>query len=312
MYLRSLVRALAPIVLSASVLACGGRAAHDRGAAAPASAPFGALPVSVSLESPGGGELPSALQGGTLYYAGQDGQPYVIRLTNNGPTRVEVVVTVDGRDVVSGELGNYKKQRGYIVEPFSSIVVDGFRQSMAQVAGFRFGGLEGSYTALRGTPQHAGVIGIAVFDERASKKKSAPLAVGPGPSTTSASPADASARDEEGPQPFAGDGGRRHAAKSVGGAADMEAAEPSASAPATARDDVGGVASPGFAPPPVPRNELGTEYGESHASSVHEVEFKRRHKRKPDAVFSIYYDSERGLAARGIRIGSGNPPRPFG
>jgi hypothetical protein len=59
----------------------------------------------------------------------------------------------------------------------------------------------------------------------------------------------------------------------------------------------------GFAPPPVPQNELGTQYGEAQSSSVHEVEFKRKHKRKPDVVLAIYYDSARGLAARGIPVG---------
>ncbi len=300
MCIRSLVRALAPIVLSASVLACGGRAAHDRGANAPAGAPIGAPPVSVSLESPGGGELPSALQGGTLYYAGQAGQQYIIRVTNNGPARVEVVVTVDGRDVVSGDLGNYKKQRGYIVEPFSSIAIDGFRQSLAQVAQFRFGGLETSYTGLRGTPQHAGVIGVAVFEERARRgQKSGPLAVGPSPTTSGSSPppADPAGNAYDGRQSFNDRDEGAPATKSAEVAAD-------ASAPRAAeREEVGGGAAPGFAPPPVPRNELGTEYGESRASSVHEVDFKRRQKRKPDLLFSIYYDSERGLAARGVRIG---------
>ena len=105
---------------------------------------------------------------------------------------------------------------------------------------------------------------------------------------------------------------RTDAAKS----APSMAGEDEAAAPtATSRADAGASGGAGFAPPPVPRNELGTEYGQSQASSVHEVEFKRKHKRRPDAVFAVYYDSAQGLAARGIPLAGGtafaSAPEPF-
>jgi hypothetical protein len=306
------LRCLPLLVLTASLLACGGHSSRDRASAAPAAAPIAGQPVTVTLESPGMGQLPAALFGGALYYAGQDGQQYAIRIGNNTAARVEVVVTVDGRDVVSGALGDYRKQRGYIIEPFGQIVVDGFRQSLDQVAAFRFSGLADSYTALQGTPQHAGVIGIAVFEEREGrKKKTGPLAVGPTPADASPFPENAGPRDAgrreapraSSPEPFAGADASQKSAESAPLA--DEAAAPTTSA------------SPGsggsFAPPPVPRNELGTQYGESQSSSVHEVEFKRKRKRKPDAVLAIYYDSARGLAARGIPVGGsiGFEAEPF-
>ena len=43
---------------------------------------------------------------GRYYVAGEEEQSYSIELHNRTPTRVEVVVTVDGRDVVSGALGD--------------------------------------------------------------------------------------------------------------------------------------------------------------------------------------------------------------
>ena len=54
-----------------------------------------------------------------------------------------------------------------------------------------------------------------------------------------------------------------------------------------------------FAPSPEPR-QLGTAYGETQQSSVHEVPFKRHRRRRPDAVITVYYDSMAGLAARGV------------
>lgn len=298
------LRILPLLVLSASLLACGGGTSHDRGSNAPAAAPIAGQPVTVTLESPGMGALPAALFGGSLYYAGQDGQQYAIRIANNTALRVEVVVTVDGRDVVSGALGDYRKQRGYIIEPFGQIVVDGFRQSLEQVAAFRFSGLGDSYTALQGTPQHAGVIGIAVFEERNHRaKKTGPLAVGPTPAEQTPFPN--SDRESHQGSNRARDERRAAPAAEIAGGAD--AAQKSASPPSAMADESAApstATSPGgFAPPPVPQNELGTQYGEAQSSSVHEVEFKRKHKRKPDVVLAIYYDSARGLAARGIPIG---------
>jgi hypothetical protein len=312
--MRSTKSILSVFAVALALSACS--RANDRGTAAPIAAPIAGAPVSVTLESPGIGALPSALFGGSLYYAGQDGQQYVVRVANNTARRVEVVVTVDGRDVVSGQLGDYRKQRGYIIEPFGQIAIDGFRQSFDQVAAFRFSGLQDSYTALQGTPQHAGVVGIAVFEERGNPKASGPLAVGP--ST---------------PTPFPSSGGDRDVAAGRIAtaphdsrmAAEDEPAAPAAEAGASAdfnarKSEVAPSAAPGggnFAPPPVPRNELGTEYGESQASSVHEVAFKRKHKRRPDAVFSVFYDSPNGLAARGIPLGGGGAfapapaPQPF-
>ena len=308
------LRLLPLLVLSASLLACAGKTSHDRGGAAPAAAPIAGQPITVTLEAPGVGALPAALFGGALYYAGQDGQQYAIRIANNTAQRVEVVLTVDGRDVVSGALGDYRKQRGYIIEPFGQIVVDGFRQSLDQVAAFRFSGLADSYSALQGTPQHAGVIGLAVFEERAHReKKSGPLALGPKSPEPSPFPAggQGASRGEE----------SRRDAPSASAPADFDGADRAAkSGAASAESDDGGGPRPatspgGFAPPPVPRNELGTQYGESQSSSVHEVEFKRKHKRRPEVVLAIYYDSARGLAARGIPIGGVGPvavePQPF-
>ena len=78
-----------------------------------------------------------------------------------------------------------------------------------------------------------------------------------------------------------------------------------AAAPSAARASSEGG---GFAPPPEPVNELGTEYGDSIASSVHEVEFKRRKKRKPDELFAIRYDSAAGLRARGVPVDGPTAP----
>ncbi len=56
--------------------------------------------------------------------------------------------------------------RGYVVDPFGTLIVDGFRQSHSEVAAFRFGSVAGSYAARGGDDRHVGVVGVALFDER--------------------------------------------------------------------------------------------------------------------------------------------------
>src|SRR2546422_280885 len=83
-----------------------------------------------------------------------------------GDRRVEAVVSVDGRDVVSGNPGDYMRERGYIIPPHGSVVVDGFRQSLSRAAAFRFSRPGSSYSSRMGTPENVGVIGVAFFGEQ--------------------------------------------------------------------------------------------------------------------------------------------------
>ena len=57
---------------------------------------------------------------------------------NRTHQRIEAVVTVDGRDVISGQVGDYTKQRGYVIDAYDSVLIEGFRRSMNTVAAFRF------------------------------------------------------------------------------------------------------------------------------------------------------------------------------
>src|SRR5688572_29016484 len=77
-------------------------------------------PYRISLEAPGGGELPTFRQAGQSYVLGEPGERYNVRVTNPTGERVEVVVTVDGRDAVSGQVGDYVSQRGYLIEPWGT------------------------------------------------------------------------------------------------------------------------------------------------------------------------------------------------
>jgi hypothetical protein len=129
---------------------------------------------SLRLARPDGGTLPAHPWRGGLFFEGAQGERYTVRVDNPTPRRVEAVITVDGRDVLTGELGDFAKHRGYIVEPYGHVTVEGFRQSMDAVATFRFTTPEDSYTARMGSPQHVGVVGVAIFPESAPAPVAAP------------------------------------------------------------------------------------------------------------------------------------------
>ena len=247
----------------------------------------------VVLEDEFGNPLPAYAQRGERFALGEAGRRYNVRVYNRSGRRVEAVVSVDGRDVLSGNPGDFKTQRGYLVPAYGSVLIDGFRTSLSSVAAFRFTSPDDSYSARMGTPENVGVIGAAFFSEAAPPapppapkqipyrrpipygdadkregsgglgtrgRSSAPAAEAP--ATTSAAPADRSAR-KSGPA-------REHRADSY--------------AEAERSDDT---------------SNIGTQYGEETHSQVSEVRFVRAH-RSPDRIMTLRYDDHDGLVARGI------------
>lgn len=113
-------------------------------------------------------QLPTYDFGSRRYVVGEDGERYIISLENRTDHRFEAVATVDGLDVIDGEPGAYSK-RGYLVGPWQTIEIDGFRRSFDEVAAFRFGSVSASYAARKGDDRNVGVVGIAFFAERGSE-----------------------------------------------------------------------------------------------------------------------------------------------
>lgn len=124
--------------------------------------------VSVRLLDEAGNPLPSASFGGHDYVAGADGQRYVIRVENHSGNRFEAVASVDGLDVIDGKDAALVK-RGYLLEPWATLDIDGFRRSRSAVAAFRFGAVKDSYAARKGNDRNVGVIGVAFFHERGAE-----------------------------------------------------------------------------------------------------------------------------------------------
>lgn len=288
--------------------------------------------VTIALEGEAGQSLPTYYHRGVTYVMGDMGGRYNVRVTNGSNERVEVVLTVDGRDAVSGENGDWRNQRGYIVPPYGSIVVDGFRKNYSEVAAFRFTTRGDSYSGRRGTPQNAGVIGAAVFREAFQRPQAIAPPPQPYPHPTWGhrggdefeyhADADAPKKDLGGLGTGSGGGGfaeRREAPaasapaeEAAQGAADVARTESAARSEPMAAPK--GKSAGAYSTRPAPRkNNLGTQYGESRYSPVSETPFRRRGG-SPDAILGLYYDDAAGLAARGIAVYpeySSGGPQPF-
>jgi len=123
--------------------------------------------VSVRLLDEDGSPLPAFEVASRNYVMGENGDRYLIEIRNHTGERLEAVATVDGLDVVDGRPGSLEK-RGYVLRPFDTLQIDGFRQSTDTVAAFRFGSVRDSYASKKGKGRNVGVIGVAIFHERGS------------------------------------------------------------------------------------------------------------------------------------------------
>jgi hypothetical protein len=121
--------------------------------------------LSVELRDQSGSLLPGLAVGGRWFVVGEAGRRYSIVVRNESDVRIEVVLSVDGLDVMDGRPASYGK-RGYIIAPRGQVRVEGFRQSFDAVAAFRFGSVSDSYANRKhGDTRNVGVIGIAAFNE---------------------------------------------------------------------------------------------------------------------------------------------------
>lgn len=102
---------------------------------------------------------------GDLWVEGAPGQRYAIRLQNRSSERMLVVLSVDGINAVSGETAA-ADQAGYVLDPWQTAEITGWRKSLSEVAAFEFAQLPDSYAARTGRPDNIGVIGVAAFREK--------------------------------------------------------------------------------------------------------------------------------------------------
>jgi len=235
---------------------------------------------------------------GESFVLGQLGSRYTLRVSNHTGRRIEAVVSVDGRDVIDGRPADFRGKRGYLVNAWGSIDIDGWRISHAEAATFRFSSVPESYAARTGSAREVGVVGVAIFPERVVPP---PYAYRPRPYTPyspyyrfeddRASEGEAPNKSTDAsPPPAAAPGPAPQGAPSP-------QAEPGREALGSRDESQASRARPG----------LGTEYGEAVSSPIYEVEFVRANPTHPSTLLGIRYNDYQGLLAMGIPVDDDQP-----
>ncbi|MEO7775559.1 MAG: hypothetical protein ABIT36_00185 [Steroidobacteraceae bacterium] len=113
-----------------------------------------------------GKRLTAHFHRGEYWVAGRPGARYGINIRSRDERRLLAVTSVDGVNVVTGETAR-SDQRGYVFAPRDGYDITGWRKSDSQIAAFEFTSIPKSYAARTGRPDNIGVIGVALFRERA-------------------------------------------------------------------------------------------------------------------------------------------------
>ena len=207
--------------------------------------------------------LPETPFRGDTWVAGTPGHRYSVRLTNTTGERVLVVLSVDGVNAVTGQTAN-PAQTGYVLAPWQSAEISGWRKSMDDVAQFVFTDLPDSYAARTGRPRNVGVVGIAVFREKRPIAYYEPTPM---------------------PAPY----------PMEQGAMDREAAKAAAPAAPAAQ----GSMQPRNEADARERQQLGTGHGQREWAPVSHTDFERA-SRSPTQVPQWRYDDTDSLIAMGV------------
>ncbi|MGH8053871.1 MAG: hypothetical protein ACREP4_08115 [Stenotrophomonas sp.] len=233
-------------------------------------------PVALSIiDRDAGEDLDQYPHRGQRWVVGTPGHRYSVRMENRTGERVLVVLSVDGVNAITGQTAS-PEQSGYVLEPWQSSEITGWRKSNAEVAQFVFTDHGDSYASRTGRPANVGVIGAAVFNELRR-----PLY-------------DVRPRPMPAPYPM------------------PRAAAPQAESSASNRSADAEVASAyGKAES---RQRLGTGHGEREWSQSSTTRFERA-SRTPAQITELRYDTRSRLMALGviprIRPENNRPPQAF-
>jgi hypothetical protein len=152
-------------------------------AAVPASAhtphwdsPGSLVSVSVEVEGRTAPLYPAPDGSGRFYLEAREGARYAVTLGNRTHERLGVVLTVDGLNAISGERGRNASCGGcapsglgrmYVLDPYGSASIKGWRTSLEAVRRFTFVDERASYAARSGKANSKmGWIEVEVFRER--------------------------------------------------------------------------------------------------------------------------------------------------
>jgi hypothetical protein len=124
-----------------------------------------------------GKTLEAVTSSGTTFFCVEPemhGKPFTIQLRHQSSGRKAVFIGVDGKCVQTGKddwTNPRADMRAYLVEPYRTMELKGFRTSEETVGEFVFTDVERSYAAQTGTSENSrGTIGLEIWGERAVQR----------------------------------------------------------------------------------------------------------------------------------------------
>ena len=166
-----------PLTLSLLVGAAlaGSVQAHPQGVPETAAAQ---VAVSIQIDGRPASLYPAPDGSGRYYLEARAGSRYAVALANRTGERVGVVLTVDGLNAISGERDS-GRGRMYVLDPWQSTSVQGWRTSLEEVRQFTFVDERRSYATRSGRAnEKMGWIEVAVYRERRAFAQAVPYPYG--------------------------------------------------------------------------------------------------------------------------------------
>src|SRR6476620_1845864 len=103
---------------------------------------------------------------GKTYIEALPGAEYEIRVTNPGPDRVAVALSVDGLNTIDARHTSAWNSSKWVIEPYQSITIGGWQMSTERARRFYFTTERDSYGAKLGQTADLGIIAAVIFRER--------------------------------------------------------------------------------------------------------------------------------------------------
>ncbi len=128
--------------------------------------------ISFQVTDDNGNLLPMYRNGASFYLKGKAGQSYQLKYQNYSNQTFEIVSSVDGLNVLDGTEAS-RNDAGYVLHPYDTLTIQGFRKSDSAVASFTFSQRDEAYAAnsANGSVQNTGIIGTVVYELKAPKPK---------------------------------------------------------------------------------------------------------------------------------------------
>ena len=138
-----------------------------------AAATRGGFELSVLVD---GAQRPEFSRAGTVYVEALKGREYALRVTNPLGVRVGVALAVDGLNTIDASHGAAASAVKWILEPYQSILLEGWQVNASDARRFVFTGERQSYGAALGKTDDLGIIEAVFFREKACRPAPVPVA----------------------------------------------------------------------------------------------------------------------------------------